>query len=69
MWWVLIEEIAQHAEEMARCVRGYHICKDIWAAAIGEALACSREPTNVGEIFSVKLYLRKNIFVHLFCLQ
>ena len=23
-------------KEMASCVRGYHIYKDIWAAAIGE---------------------------------
>ena len=42
MWWALIEEIAQRAEEMAgeketACyVRGYHVYKDIWAAAIGE---------------------------------
>ena len=27
-------------------VRGYHIYKDTWAAAI-EVLMCSREPTNV----------------------
>ena len=51
MWWALIEEIAQRAKEMACkkemacCVRGYHVYKDIWAAAIGEVLVCSREPT------------------------
>ena len=39
-WWALIEEIAQHAEEMAGgkeiacCVRGDHVYLDIWAAAI-----------------------------------
>ena len=48
MWWVLIEEIAPRAEEMACekemtcCVRGYHVYKDIWAATIGEVLVCSR---------------------------
>ena len=53
VWWALIEEIARHAKEMACekemacCVRGYHAYKDIWTAAIGEVLACSREPTNV----------------------
>ena len=59
MWWALIEDVHQmcyretemacHSEEMACCVRGYHIYKDIWAAAIGEVLVYSREPTNVGD--------------------
>ena len=49
MWWALIKEIALRAEEMACekkmvcCVRGYQAYKDIWAAAIGEVLVCSRE--------------------------
>ena len=65
MWWALIEEIALCAEEMACekemacCVRGYHVYKDMWAAAIGEVLVCSREPTNEGKIIIVKLYLHK----------
>ena len=52
VWWALFEEIAQRAEEMvceketACCVRSYHVYKDIWAAAIGEVLVCSQEPTN-----------------------
>ena len=52
MRWASIEEIATRAEEMAGekemacCVRGYHMYKDIWAAAIGKVLVCSREPTN-----------------------
>ena len=60
VWWPLTEEIASHFEEMAGekeiacCVRGYHIFKDIWAAAIQEVLVCSTEPTNVGKIFIVK---------------
>ena len=54
MWWALIEEITPRAEEMAcekemTCVRGYHVYKDIWAAAIGEVLVCSREPANVAD--------------------
>ena len=45
-------------KEMASCVRGYHIHKDIWAAAIGEVLVC----------FAVKLYSRKkNSYV--FCVR
>ena len=58
MWWALIEEITPHAEEMACeketacCVRGYCVYEDIWAAAIGKVLVCSREPTNT-EKFSL----------------
>ena len=60
--WGFIEEIAPRAEEMAGekeiacCVRGYHVHKDIWprAVAIREVLVCSTEPTNVGKIFIVK---------------
>ena len=53
MWWALIEEFVPRVEEMAGekemacCVRGYHIYKDLWAAAIGEVLVCSREPAHV----------------------
>ena len=52
VWWALIEEITLCAEKMAGekeipcCVRGYHVYKDIWAAAIWEVLICSREPTS-----------------------
>ena len=71
VWWALIEEIAQRAEEMACekeiacCVRVYHVYKDIIrAAAIGEMLVCSREPTNEGV---VKLYIHVKYF-HTFSL-
>jgi len=36
VWWALIEEIALRAEEKGDgdvCVGGYHVHKDIWAAA------------------------------------
>ena len=48
-----IEEMTPRAEEMAGekemacCVRGYHVYKDILAATIGEVFGVSREPTNV----------------------
>ena len=71
MWWALIEEITPRAEEMAGekeiacCVRGYHVYKDIlWAVAIREVLVCSMELTNIGKIFIVKLYLRKMFSVY-----
>ena len=52
VWWALIEEITPRAEEMADekemacCVRGYHVYKDIWAATIGEVLVLAgSQPT------------------------
>ena len=36
----------------------------VWAAATGEVLVCSREPTNV----EIKLYSHKNIFVCFLCM-
>ena len=68
MWWALIEKIAPRAKEMAGeketacCVRGYHVYKDIWATEIGEVMVCSREATNVGKFFIVKLYIRVKYF-------
>ena len=53
-------------KEIACCVRGYHVYKDIWATAIREVLVCSTEPTNVGTMFVVKLDSRK-IFLYVFC--
>ena len=53
--WLAFEEILPRAQEMAGekdiagCVRGYHVYKDIWAAGIWEVLLCSTEPTNVGK--------------------
>ena len=55
-------------KEIACCVRGYHVYKDIWAAAIREVLVCSRELTNVGKYFVVKLYSHK-IFSYVFCVR
>ena len=69
MLWALIEEIATRAvkmageKEVACCVRGYRVYKDIWAAAIRHVLVCCHR-----KIFVVKLYLRK-IFPYIFCVR
>ena len=34
-------------------VRGYHVYRDIWIAAVGEVLPCEREPTNTVDCFAV----------------
>ena len=39
--------------EVLSCVRGYHMYKDRWAAAVGELLTCSREPTDASVRYAV----------------
>ena len=61
MWWALIEEIAPRAEEvageneMACCVRGYHVYKAIWAAAIGVVMVCHHWCVVVKQNFHCKI--------------
>ena len=47
-WWALNKNIFMELEEFAVewCIRGYHIYKEVWAAAIGEDLPCERELGN-----------------------
>ena len=52
-------------KELACCVRGYHVYKDIWAAAIGEELECSREPTNMADRYVVAVRNEETIIGHL----
>ena len=35
------------------CVRGYHVYKDTWEAAIGEQLECVREQSNAVDWYAV----------------
>ena len=35
------------------CVCGYHVCKDIWEAAIREELPCERETRNIQDRYAV----------------
>ena len=46
--------------DTACCVRGYHIYKDTWAAAIGEVLVRSREPINAENLHKVFFLCTKN---------
>ena len=60
--------MACHGEkEVACCVRGYHVYKDIWAAATGEELVCSREPTNTADryMYVVAVLKQETIIGHL----
>ena len=51
--------------EMASCVRGYHVYRHIWAAAVGEVLECQLEPTNVEDRYAVGVVKDETIVRHL----
>jgi len=34
-------------------VRGYHVYKDVWEAALGQLLPCQREPGNIHDPYAV----------------
>ena len=50
--------------ELACCVRGYHVYKTIWAAAVGEVLICRREPTNSADRYAVAVLKEETIIGH-----
>ena len=51
--------------EVACCVRGYHVYKTIWGAAVGEVLICRREPTNSADRYAVAVLKEETIIGHL----
>ena len=44
------------------CVRGYHIYKEEWEAAVGEELKCEREKNNAKDPHAVAV-VRENVIV------
>ena len=56
-----------HMEECGRdcCIRGYHICKEIWRAAMGEELECDREPENLCGRYAVAVKRSGVVISHL----
>ena len=47
------------------CIRGYHVYKDIWDAAIGEVLVCEREPRNVEDRYAIAVKKDETVIGHL----
>ena len=47
------------------CVRGYHIYKEHWEAAIGEELQCQRERGNAADAYAVSVVKEGSIIGHL----
>ena len=35
------------------CIRGYHVYKEVWEAAVEESLVCKREPENASNRYTV----------------
>ena len=54
-------------EEFERpcCIRGYHVCHEIWTAAVGEELVCEREPDNSHNRYAVAVKRMGIIIGHL----
>ena len=47
------------------CIRGYHVYKKVWAATVGEALVCEREPKNSSDRYAVAVKNEGTIIEHL----
>ena len=47
------------------CIRGYHAYKEVWEAAVGEALVCEREPENASDRYAVAVEKEGSIIGHL----
>ena len=47
------------------CIRGYHVYKKVWAATVGEALVCEREPKLSSDRYAVAVKNKGTIIEHL----
>ena len=51
--------------EIACCVHGYYVYREIWEAAVGETLICEREPQNGKDRYAVAVKKNETIVGHL----
>ena len=63
--WCAIEKQSMEDFEVPWCIRGYHIYKYIWHAAIGQHLSCRREPDNTSDRYAVAVIKDGIIIGHL----
>ena len=54
--------MAVYKYQLQWCVRGYHIYKEEWEAAVDEELKCEREKNNVKDPYAVAV-VRENVIV------
>ena len=62
---MIIIPIVMEVVERSCCVRGYHVYKDVWDAAIGEELDCQRETCNSKDRYAVAVLSDGIIVGHL----
>ena len=63
--WYASTKSAEILIEVLRCMRGYHMYKNRWEAAVGELLMSSREPTNASFRYVVAVIKEGTIICHL----
>ena len=47
------------------CIHGYHVYKEVWAATVGEALVCEREPQNASDRYAVAVKKELSQYIYL----
>ena len=55
-------KMAMYEYQLQWCVKGYHIYKEEWEAAVGEELKCEREKNNVKDPYAVAV-VRENVLI------
>ena len=58
-------EVSKMELSRVSCIRGYHVYKGIWNAAIGEVLVCEREPHNVEDRYAIAVKKDETVIGHL----
>ena len=58
-------KMAMYEYQLQWCVRGYHIYKEEWEAAVGEELKCEREKNNAKDPYAVAVVHENVIVGHL----
>ena len=51
--------MARESHVIEAMVRGYHVYKEIWCAAVGEELSCMREVENYRDPFAVAVSITR----------
>ena len=51
--------------EIAACIRGYHVYRAVWIAAVGQVFPCERETTNSSDRYAVAVINGQQTVGHL----
>lgn len=58
-----VEKMEEYERDL--CIRGFHVYRDIWEAAVGEVLDCEREPGNAKDRYAVAVKKEATVIGHL----